>query len=130
MEGTGEGRSQSDIRMKGLQEKLLKEVCKVNDRVVLVLINGRVIDITNVADDVEAVLVTWYLGTESGLAFADVLSGRYYPYGKLPLSFPRNVGQMCFYYYDSSTGRPSNPSGVYCSNYLDVDNSPLFPFGF
>lgn len=92
--------------------------------------NGRAIDLTNVVDDVEAVLVTWHLGTESGHAIADVLSGRYNSSGKLPLSFTRNVGQMPLYYNHSSTGRPSNPSGVYCSNYQDVDNSPLFPFGF
>jgi beta-glucosidase len=126
---SGEGRSQTDISLKGLQDELLKEIYSVNKNVVVVLMNGRPLQINWMADNVPAILETWHLGSEAGNAIADVLFGDYNPAGKLPVSFPRDVGQLPLYYNHLSTGRPSGV-GVFWSHYTDELNEPLFPFGY
>lgn len=128
---TGEGRSQSDIRLKGLQEELLEAVYAVNKKVVVVLMNGRPLDISWMAENVPSVIEAWHLGSEAGNAIADVLFGDYNPSGKLPVSFPRTVGQVPIYYNHKNTGRPNGGEGnVFWSHYTDAPNDALFPFGF
>jgi beta-glucosidase len=78
----------------------------------------------------QAVLETWFLGTEGGNAIADVLFGKYNPSGKLPMTFPRNMGQIPIHYNVKSTGRPFDAANKYTSKYLDGSNEPLYPFGF
>jgi beta-glucosidase len=128
---TGEARSQADIGLKGVQLDLLREVCAANRRVVVVLMNGRPLILTEVAARAPALLETWFLGSEAGRAIADVLFGDYAPSGKLPMSFPRAVGQLPLYYNHKNTGRPrGNSSSVYWSHYTDEANTPLYPFGY
>jgi beta-glucosidase len=127
---SGEGRSQADIGLKGLQDDLLKAVVEVNKKVVVVLMNGRPLAIGHVADAVPALVETWFAGSQAGHAIADVLFGDYNPSGKLPASFPRVVGQEPVYYAHKSTGRPGPLPTVFWSHATDVENEPLFPFGF
>ncbi|XMO88116.1 beta-glucosidase BglX [Algibacter sp. AS12] len=127
---TGEGRSQSNIGLLGLQNELLKAVYKVNKNVVIVLMNGRPMDISWAAKHVPSILECWFLGSESGNAIADVIFGDYNPSGKLPVSFPHNVGQEPLYYNQKMTGRPSSPKHVTYSGYQDAPKTALYPFGF
>lgn len=127
---TGEGRSQVDIGLAGVQKELLKEIQKVNKNIVLVLINGRPLEITYASENIPAIVEAWQLGSESGNAIADVLLGDYNPSGKLPVSFPRAVGQEPLYYNQKNTGRPSNPTHVTYSGYTDEKKDALYPFGF
>ncbi|WP_037322127.1 beta-glucosidase BglX [Salegentibacter sp. Hel_I_6] len=127
---TGEGRSQVNIGLAGVQQELLEEIYKVNQNIVLVLINGRPLEITWASENIPAIVEAWQLGSESGNAIADVLLGNYNPSGKLPVSFPRAVGQEPLYYNQKSTGRPSNPEHVTYSGYTDEKKDALYPFGF
>ncbi len=128
---SGEARSVTDITMKGYQQELLEKVLEVNENVVLVLMNGRPLDISAFADRVPAILVAWQAGSESGNAIADVLFGDYNPSGRLPLSWPRAVGQLPLYYNHKNTGRPvGEGNDINTSRYTDLPNDPLFPFGF
>ena len=127
---SGEGRSQAEIGLKGLQDELFRAVVEANNKVVVVLMSGRPLTIGPVAEAVPAVLEAWLLGSESGHAIADVLFGDYNPTGKLPVSFPRVVGQEPLYYGHKNTGRPGPEAGVTWSRYTDVPNDPLYPFGF
>ncbi len=126
----GEGRSQAKIGLAGLQQELLEEIKKVNSNIVLVLINGRPMEISWASENLPAIVVAWQLGSESGNAIADVLFGKYNPSGKLPVSFPRLVGQEPLYYNQKNTGRPSNDQHVTYSHYTDVKKDALYPFGF
>ncbi|MGB8704269.1 MAG: beta-glucosidase BglX, partial [Gillisia sp.] len=126
----GEGRSQANIKLAGLQHQLLERIKKVNKNIVLVLINGRPLELTWESQNVPAILEAWQLGSESGNAIADVLLGKYNPSGKLPASFPRAVGQEPLYYNQKSTGRPNGGSTVTYTHYTDVKRTALFPFGF
>ncbi|MBV5315084.1 MAG: beta-glucosidase BglX [Prolixibacteraceae bacterium] len=128
---TGEGRSQTDIKLKGLQQELLEAICAVNKNVVVVLMNGRPLDLSWMAENVPSIVEAWHLGSESGNGIADVLFGDYNPAGKLPVSFPRNVGQLPLYYNHKSTGRPNNgDNNVFSSHFTDASNDALFPFGY
>ncbi len=126
---SGEARSRAEIDLPGLQPELLREVYKVNQNIVLILMNGRPLTIPWAAENIPAILEAWHLGSEAGNAIALVLSGKVNPCGKLPMSFPRAVGQMPLYYNRMSTGRPVNEGAVFYSHYMDVKNSALFPFG-
>ncbi len=127
---TGEGRSQTDITLKGYQQELLEAVCEVNKNVVVVLMNGRPLVINWMAEHVPAIVEAWHLGSEAGNAIADVLFGDYNPAGKLTVSFPRSVGQCPIYYNHFSTGRAADTGTVFWSHYTDESNDPLFPFGY
>ncbi|MBS2212095.1 beta-glucosidase BglX [Carboxylicivirga mesophila] len=129
---SGEGRSMTDIKLKGLQQELFDEIYKVNKNIVVVLMNGRPLAIPEIAEKAAAILETWHSGTEGGHAIADVLFGKYNPSGKLPVSFPRNVGQCPLFYNYKNTGRPvgQTPEWVLYSCYNDAPNTPLFPFGY
>ncbi|WP_241244337.1 beta-glucosidase BglX [Flagellimonas marinaquae] len=127
---SGEARSRTQLGLPGLQLDLLKEVYKVNKNVVLILMNGRPLTITWEAENIPAILETWQLGTQTGNAIADVVFGEYNPGGKLPMTFPRSVGQVPIYYNHYSTGRPDLEPNVFWSHYSDEKNEPLFPFGY
>ena len=127
---SGEGRSQVNIGLAGVQQDLLKEIYKVNKNIILVLINGRPMEITWASENIPTIAVAWQLGTESGNAIADVLFGKYNPSGKLPVSFPRAVGQEPLYYNQKNTGRPSSDQHVTYSGYTDSPKDALYPFGF
>ena len=129
---SGEGRSRSDIGLPGVQQELLEEVYKVNKNIVLVLTNGRPLAIPWAAQNIPAIVEAWQLGTQSGNAIAEVLYGDYNPSGKLPVTFPRSVGQLPLYYNHMSTGRPStnDPESVFWTHYIDEKTSPQFPFGY
>lgn len=127
---TGEGRSQTDIRFSRVQQQLLEAVYKVNKNIVIVLMNGRPMDISWAAKNVPSILECWFLGSESGNAISEVLFGDYNPSGKLPVSFPHNVGQEPLYYNQKNTGRPNSPIHVTYSGYTDAPKSALYPFGY
>ena len=128
---SGEGRSRTELGLPGLQQELLEEVFKVNKNIVLVLMNGRPLNLTWADENIPSILESWHLGTQSGNAIAEVLYGNYNPSGKLTMSFPRNVGQVPLYYNYKKTGRPGASSAeVTKSTYADVENSPLYPFGY
>ncbi len=127
---TGEGRSQAKIGFSGVQEDLLEAIYKVNKNIVIVLMNGRPMQITWTAEHVPSILECWHLGSQSGNAIADVLFGDYNPSGKLPVSFPYHVGQEPLYYNHKNTGRPFNPVNVTYSGYTDSPKIALFPFGY
>jgi len=128
---SGEGRSRTNLDLPGLQQELLEEIYKVNPNIVLVLNNGRPLTIQWAAENIPTIVEAWHLGTQTGNAVAQVLYGDYNPSGKLPISFPRNVGQVPIYYNNYSTGRPINADkNVFWSHFSDVDKTPQFPFGF
>jgi len=128
---SGEGRSRSEIGLPGLQLQLLQEIVKVNSRVVVVLMTGRPLALEWEAENIPAILLTWHAGSQAGHAIADCLMGVHNPSGKLPMSFPRKVGQLPLYYNHLQTGRPrAAPGLVFYQHHNDVDPSALFPFGF
>lgn len=129
---SGEGRSRTDLGLPGLQQELLEAVHQVNPNIVLVLNNGRPLILTWASKHIPAILEAWHLGTQSGNAIAQVLYGDYNPSGKLPMTFPRSVGQLPIYYNYKNTGRPTmnEPGSVFWSHFTDELNTPLFPFGF
>ncbi|MBU2945303.1 beta-glucosidase BglX [Zobellia uliginosa] len=128
---SGEGRSRTNLDLSGLQQELLEAVYAVNSNIVLVLMNGRPLTINWANDNVPAIVEAWQLGSRSGDAIAKILYGDYNPSGKLPMTFPKNVGQVPLYYNYMSTGRPSNPGDnlVFWSHYTDEANTPLYEFG-
>ncbi|WP_272149484.1 beta-glucosidase BglX [Tenacibaculum aiptasiae] len=127
---SGEGRSRSDIDLPGLQQELLEEIYKVNKNIVLVLNNGRPLAIEWASENIPSIVEAWQLGSQAGNAIAQVLYGDYNPSGKLPMTFPRNVGQIPIYYNYKNTGRPiDKDNNVFWSHYIDVENTPLYPFG-
>ncbi|WP_264532169.1 beta-glucosidase BglX [Flavobacterium sp. N502540] len=129
---SGEAKSRSDLHLPGVQEDLVKAI-QATGKPVIVLVNaGRPLIFNWTADHVPAIVYTWWLGTEAGNAIADVLFGDYNPSGKLPMTFPREVGQIPIYYNHFSTGRPAKDEDAknYVSAYIDLKNSPKFPFGY
>jgi len=129
---TGESSSMSDINIPASQKELLKALAKTGKPLVLVIFSGRPLTLEWESENATAILETWFGGTEAGNAIADVLFGNYNPSGKLTATFPRNVGQIPIYYNHKNTGRPYDGTGwpKFKSNYLDVSNDPLYPFGF
>lgn len=129
---TGEAASRTSLRLPGNQEKLLRALHATGKPVILVLMSGRPLAIGWADANVDAILAAWYPGTMGGHAIADVLFGDYNPSGKLPLTFPRGVGQVPIYYNMKSTGRPYDPDddNKYVSRYLATPNDPLYPFGY
>lgn len=127
---SGEAASRSDIGLPGNQLALLKALKGTGKKIVLVLMNGRPLTLSWEDQNMDAILETWFSGTQAGDAIVDVLFGRYNPSGKLTATFPRNVGQVPIYYSVKNTGRPLDENNKYTSKYLDVENSPLYPFGY
>lgn len=132
-EMSGEASSRTDIGIPDVQVTLLKELLKLNKPVVLVLFNGRAMTLGWEQQNVPAILDVWFGGTEAALAIGDVLFGDVNPSGKLPVTFPQNVGQIPLFYNHKNTGRPLAEGHwfeKFRSNYLDVSNEPLYPFGY
>ncbi|MEI2277186.1 glycoside hydrolase family 3 C-terminal domain-containing protein [Paenarthrobacter ilicis] len=146
---SGEASSRSDISLPGDQTALIHRIAETGTPFAVVLMTGRPLILSDWIDECAAVLLAWHLGTEAGPAIADVLTGKANPGGKLPMSFPRSVGQIPVYYNHDSTGRPARHGGTltseqpdvgltgpnntddfYKSKYLDLDLGPLFDFGF
>ncbi|MGF6206909.1 beta-glucosidase BglX [Pseudomonas frederiksbergensis] len=127
-----ESSSRTDLNIPASQRELIKALKATGKPLVLVLMNGRPLSILEEKDQADAILETWFSGTEGGNAIADVLFGDYNPSGKLPITFPRSVGQIPTYYNHLSIGRPFTPGkpGNYTSQYFDDTTGPLFPFGF
>lgn len=131
---SGEARSRTELGLPGLQQELLEAVYAANKNIVLVLNNGRPLTINWASKYIPTIVEAWQLGSQTGHAVAQVLYGDYNPSGKLPMTFPRNVGQIPIYYNHKNTGRPvneqaDNPDFVFWSHYGDVENTPLYPFG-
>lgn len=129
---TGEAASRADIGLPGQQLELLKALKKTGKPLVLVLMNGRPLTLSWEDKNANAILETWFAGSQAGNAIADVLFGNYNPSGKITATFPQTVGQVPIYYNHKNTGRPY--AGValdkYKSRYMDVSNDPLYPFGY
>ncbi|WP_243403340.1 beta-glucosidase BglX [Sphingobacterium haloxyli] len=132
-EMSGESSSRTDLNIPNTQKRLLEALIKTGKPVVLVLFAGRPLTLTWENEHVPAILNVWFGGTETGKAVADVLFGDVNPSGKLPATFPQNVGQIPLYYSAKNTGRPLAEGAwfeKFRSNYLDVTNEPLYPFGY
>ena len=130
---TGEAASRTSLDLPGNQQALLEELEKTGKPIILVLMSGRPNSIEWADGHVDAIVQAWYPGTMGGHAVADVLYGRYNPSGKLPVTFPRNVGQVPIHYDMKNTGRPIElgaPGAKYVSRYLNTPNTPLYPFGY
>ncbi|WP_370520791.1 beta-glucosidase BglX [Dysgonomonas sp. 25] len=132
-EMSGESSSRTDLGIPDVQKTLLKELLKTGKPVVLVLFAGRPMTLTWEDENVPAILNVWFGGTEAAPAIGDVLFGDVSPSGKLPATFPQNVGQVPLFYNHKNTGRPLAQGQwfqKFRSNYLDVSNEPLYPFGY
>jgi beta-glucosidase len=131
-ESSGESASKSDIDIPYAQKRLLKALLATGKPVVLVLFNGRPLTLSWETENVPTILDVWFAGSEAGDAIADALLGKVNPSGKLSMSFPRNVGQIPVYYNHKNTGRPLTGKwfAKFQSNYIDVPNDPLYPFGY
>lgn len=130
---TGEAASRTSLDLPGNQQALLEELKKTGKPIIVVLMSGRPNSITWADAHADAILEAWYPGTMGGHAIADVLYGDYNPSAKLPVTFPRNVGQVPIHYDMKNTGRPIElgaPGAKYVSRYLDTPNTPLYPFGY
>lgn len=126
---SAEARNRSSLDLPGVQQQLVERVQAVGKPTVAVLMNGRPLSIPWIASNVPAVVESWYLGVEHGTAVADVLFGAVNPSGKLPITFPRTVGQVPIYYNHLNTGRPSDEKERYTSKYFDIPFTPLYAFG-
>ncbi len=125
---SGEAASRHTLDLPGVQRELAERVLAVGKPTAVVLMNGRPLAIPWLAENAPAILETWFLGTETGLAVADVLFGDSNPGGKLPVTFPRATGQVPIYYNHKNTGRPPSEE-KYTSKYLELPSTPLYPFG-
>jgi len=127
---SGEAASRTKLDLPGIQQMLVEEIHKAGKPTVVVLSNGRPLTIHWMDENIPAILETWFLGTQAGHAIADVLFGDYNPSAKLPMTFPRSVGQVPIFYSMKNTGRPIDINNKYTSKYLDESNDPLYPFGY
>jgi beta-glucosidase len=128
-EMSGEAASRTSLDLPGRQLELIQAIHAVGKPYVVVLMNGRPLTISWLADNSPAILESWFPGTQAGPAIAEVLFGDVNPGGKLPVTFPRTLGQVPIYYNHKSTGRPPTDQ-KYTSKYLDVPVTPLYPFGY
>jgi beta-glucosidase len=126
---SGEAASRSSLKLSGGQEELLKAVVAIGKPVVLVLVNGRPLDISWAAEHVPAILEAWYAGSQAGNGIADVLFGDANPAGHLPVSWPRNSAELPLYYNHTRTHQPEDEP-KFTSRYWDAPSTPLYPFGY
>ncbi len=127
---SGEASSRANIDIPGKQQQLLDAIAATGKPFVVVLMNGRPLTLEEVDAKSPAILEAWFPGIQAGNAIADVLFGEVDPGGKLPVTFPRSVGQIPLYYNHEPTGRPADPENKYTSKYLDEPVTPLYPFGY
>lgn len=129
----GEAGAKTNLKLPANQLDLINKISKLNKKIVLLIISGRPLVLTNIVDKVDAILECWFPGTEGGNAIADLIFGKNNPSGRLTMTFPYAVGQEPIYYNHLSTGRPAHNSqhvGRFVSKYLDAPADPLYPFGF
>ncbi|HEY0405000.1 MAG TPA: beta-glucosidase BglX [Pyrinomonadaceae bacterium] len=129
-EMSGEAASRASLDLPGRQLELVQAIHATGKPYAVVLMNGRPLSINWLAGNSPAILETWFAGSQGGNAIADVLFGAVNPGGKLPVTFPRSVGQCPIYYNHKNTGRPPDEKNKYTSKYLDAPWTPLFPFGY
>jgi len=129
-EQSGEAASRSNIGLPGVQQELIEALFKTGKPMVAIVMAGRPLTIEWISDNLSAILFSGHLGTRTGDAIAEVLSGDYNPSGKLVMTFPRNSGQIPIYYNYKNTGRPYNANEKFTSKYIDILNGPLYPFGY
>jgi beta-glucosidase len=127
---SGEASSRANLDVPGRQQQLLDAIAATGKPFVVVLMNGHPLTLEEVAAKSPAILEAWFPGIQAGNAIADVLFGKVDPGGKLPVTFPRSVGQLPLYYNHEPTGRPADPNNKYTSKYLDEPVTPLYPFGY
>jgi beta-glucosidase len=127
---SGEAASRSNINLLDNQKNLLKALKKTGKPIALVLINGRPLTLQWEHDNIDAILETWLPGMRGGEAIVDILFGDANPSGKITMTFPRNVGQIPIYYNHKSTGRPFSNDSKFTTKYIDMENTPLYPFGY
>jgi beta-glucosidase len=129
---SGEARSRSNLHLPGVQEALINAIHSAGKKIVLMMNAGRPLVFDKPAAQADAILYTWWLGSQAGNAIGDILSGAYNPSGKLPISFPRTEGQEPIYYNHLNTGHaaPSDTINFYVTGYIDLRNSPAYPFGY
>jgi beta-glucosidase len=127
---SGEASSRVSLDLPGHQLDLVKAVVATGKPTIVVLMNGRPLTINWLSENTSAILETWFAGTQAGNAIADALFGDVNPGGKLPLTFPRSVGQEPLYYNHKNSGRPADANNKYTSKYLDMPWTPLYPFGY
>jgi beta-glucosidase len=128
-EMTGEARSRTSLDLPGAQEALARAVLATGKPVAVIVFGGRPLSINWIAEHAPAILFAWHPGVEAGPALADVIFGDVAPAGRLPVTFPRSVGQIPIYYGHRNTGRPANPDDRFTSKYIDAPWTPLYPFG-
>ena len=126
----GEAASRASLDLPGRQLELVQKIQATGKPTIVVLVNGRPLSIGWIVENAPAILESWMGGTESGNAIADILFGDVNPGAKLPVTFPRSVGQVPIYYNHMNTGRPPEAENRYTSKYYDVPWTPLFPFGY
>ena len=127
---SSEASNRTTLDLPGVQQQLADAITATGKPVVALLVNGRPLSVTRLDATVDALLEGWYLGTEMGHSIADILFGRVNPSGKLPVSFPRSVGQIPIYYNERRTGRPFDADNRYTMGYIDSPVPPLYPFGY
>lgn len=127
---TGEAKSKVNINVNQNQQKLVEEIKKTGNHIVTLIMGGRPLIFNDIKKTSEAILFTWWLGSEAGNSIADVLIGKYNPSARLPMTFPEQSGQCPIYYNFKITGRPWSPGSNYTSGYIDCTNKPAFPFGY
>jgi beta-glucosidase len=128
-EMSGEAASRASPRLPGLQDELAQAVLGLGRPVVVLLASGRPLMVAELIERADAVLATWFLGSEAGNAIADVLIGRWNPSARLPVTWPLDIGQVPIFFGAWPTGRPADPNNRYTSKYIDLPVEPLFPFG-
>ncbi|MCB8822994.1 glycoside hydrolase family 3 N-terminal domain-containing protein [Microvirga rosea] len=127
---SGEAASRAHLALNGKQEEILRALAAAGKPIALVIIGGRPLELGTLPDQIPSVLMAWYPGTEGGPALADILFGDVNPSGKLPLSWPRSVGQLPLYYNRLPTGRPTLENNRFTLKYVDEAITPLYPFGW
>ena len=127
---SGEASCRSSLDLPGVQEKLVEEIYKTGKPVVVILMNGRPLSIQWIDKNIPSIVEAWFLGIKSGEAITQVLFGEYNPSGKLPVTFPRTVGQVPIYYNHKNTGRPGDKKDHFTSQYIDLPLTPLYSFGY
>jgi beta-glucosidase len=126
---SGEAASRANPGLPGVQNALAEVIFEIGKPVVALISSGRPLMIDSLAAKAQALVATWFLGVEAGNAIADVLTGKFNPTGRLPITWPRDIGQVPIFFGERPSGRPANPDNHYTSKYLDMPVDPLFPFG-
>lgn len=129
-DASGEAASRAHLKLSGRQQEVLSALAETGKPVALVLVSGRPLELGPLAETIPAILMVWYPGTEGGTALADVLFGEFSPSGKLPVTYPRTVGQVPIYYNHLPSGRPTRSDNRYTLGYYDESVTPQFPFGW